>query len=233
MGEEVAGASATEIAWRRIGAGQGDIFLVGGACSAERKDSVLNCALGGVLWAGEHVPVWERAAKGGGAMLGSAGAFLVLEAREHAEKRGKTPYARLGTVLSGRSRREPGQATAVAAAQFATLRKEAGDRALAVISGANGILRPTREERDWLAGLKAEGAIDTVRAMPNMLGACVEATFPAMVALSALALSRKAFYRSADDTGFEPAATTAPEAVVMNAWGSWRGEGMGLVLPAR
>jgi 3-oxoacyl-[acyl-carrier-protein] synthase II len=132
-----------------------------------------------------------------------------------------------------RSRREPGQATAVAAAQFATLRKEAGDRALAVISGANGILRPTREERDWLAGLKATGAIDTVRAMPNMLGASVEATFPSMVALSALALSKQAFYGSADDTGFEPAATTAPEAILVNAWGSWRGEGMGLVLPAR
>ena len=119
-----------------------------------------------------------------------------------------------------------------AAGQFAPLRREAGDRSLGVISGATGILQPTREERDWLQGLKATGAIDTVRAMPNMLGACVEATFPSMVALAALALSRKAFYRSADDTGFEPAATTAPEAILVNAWGSWRGEGMGLVLPA-
>ena len=87
MGEEIAGASAMEVAWRRIGAGQGDIFLVGGACLAERKDSVLNCALGGALWAGEHLPIWERIEKGGGAMLGSVGAFLVLEAREHAEAR--------------------------------------------------------------------------------------------------------------------------------------------------
>ena len=68
--------------------------------------------------------------------------------------------------------------------------------------------------------------------MPNMLGACVEATFPAMVALAALALSKQAFYRPVDETGFEPAATTAPEAILVNAWGSWRGEGMGLVLPA-
>ena len=80
-----------------------------------------------------------------------------------------------------------------------------------------------------LAGLKAAGAIDTVRATPNMLGAAVEATFPSMVALAALALSRKAFYRPADETGFEPAATAAPEAIVVNAWGIWRGEGMGLV----
>jgi 3-oxoacyl-[acyl-carrier-protein] synthase II len=163
--------------------------------------------------------------------MGSVGAFLVLEAREHAEARGRTPYARLGTVLSGRSRRQPGQATAVAAGQFATLRKEAGSRSLGVLSGANGIQAPTREEREWLAGLKQSGAIDTVRAMPNMLGASVEATFPSMVALAALSLSKKAFYRSADDTGFEPASTEAPDAILVNAWGSWRGEGMGLVLP--
>ncbi len=31
MGEEIAGVSAAEVAWRRIRAGQGDIFLVGGA----------------------------------------------------------------------------------------------------------------------------------------------------------------------------------------------------------
>jgi 3-oxoacyl-[acyl-carrier-protein] synthase II len=164
-------------------------------------------------------------------MMGSVGAFLVLEAREHAEKRGKAPYARLGSVLSGRSRREPGQSAAVAADQFAVLRKEAGGRRIAVLSGANGLRQPTREERDWLAGLSAEGAIEAVRAVPNMLGNSVEAAFPSMVALAALSLSRGAFYRSADDTGFETPGTAAPEAVLVNSWGSWRGEGMGLVLP--
>ena len=72
----------------------------------------------GWAWHGDPISVWARPEKGGGATLGSVGAFLVLEAREHAEARGRTPYARLGTVLSGRSRREPGQATAVAAGQF-------------------------------------------------------------------------------------------------------------------
>ncbi|MBM3525275.1 MAG: beta-ketoacyl-ACP synthase [Alphaproteobacteria bacterium] len=231
MGEELASVSAVEVAARRIAADQGDIFLVGGAVLAERKDVLLVLAGAGWGWHGAPVSVWARPEKGGGAVLGSVGAFLVLEAREHAEKRGKAPYARLGTVLSGRSRREPGQAAAVAAGQFAALRTEAGDRPLAVLSGATGILHPTREERDWLGGLKAEGAVDAVRAMPNILGACVEATFPSTVAFAALALNRKAFYRSVDDTGFETPGTTAPEAVVVNAWGSWRGEGMGLVLP--
>jgi 3-oxoacyl-[acyl-carrier-protein] synthase II len=232
MGEELASVSAVEVAARRIAADQGDIFLVGGAVLAERKDVLLVLAGAGWAWHGAPISVWARPEKGGGADLGSVGAFLVLEAREHAEKRGRVPYARLGTVLSGRSRRGPGQAAAVAAGQFATLRKEAGDRPLAVLSGATGIHHPTREERDWLAGLKEEGAVDTVRAMPNILGACVEATFPSMVAFAALALNRKAFYHSADDTGFETAPTATPEAVVVNSWGSWRGEGMGLVLPA-
>lgn len=232
MGEELASVSAVEIAARRIAADQGDVFLVGGAILAERKDVLLVLAGAGWGWHGDPISVWGRPEKGGGATLGSVGAFLVLEAREHAEKRGRTPYARLGTVLSGRSRREPGQAVAVAASQFAALRDEAGDRSLGVLSGATGIQQPTREERDWLAGLKAEGAIDTIRAMPNMLGASVEASFPSMVALAALSLSKQAFYRSIDDTGFEPAGTAAPGAIVVNAWGSWRGEGMGLVLPA-
>ncbi len=233
MGEELASVSAVEIAARRIAADQGDVFLVGGAVLAERKDVLLVLAGAGWAWHGDPMSVWARPETGGGATLGSVGAFLVLEAREHAEARGRVPYARLGTVLSGRSRREPGQAAAVAAGQFATLRKEAGGGSLGVLSGANGIQAPTREERDWLAGLKAGGAIDTVRAMPNMLGACVEATFPSMVALAALALSKQAFYRSADDTGFEPSSTEAPDAILVNAWGSWRGEGMGLVLPAK
>jgi len=182
-------------------------------------------------WHGPPTSVWGRPEKGGGAAVGSVGAFLVLEAREHAEKRGRVPYARLGPVVSGRGRREPGQSAAVASAQFATLRPAIGNRHLSVLSGANGIFQPTREERDWLAGLKADGAIDAVRAVPNMLGAAVEATFPALVALAALALSRGAFYGSADDTGFEPAGTGLPDAILVNSWGSWRGEGMGLVLP--
>ncbi len=229
MGEELASVSAVEVAARRIRADQGDIFLVGGAVLAERKDVLLVLAGAGWAWTGTPISVWARPAKGGGVILGSVGAFLVVEAREHAEARGRKPYARLGTVLSDRSRREPGQAAAIAARQFRQMRKEAGDRRLAVLTGASGLAPQTREEREFLAGLIAGGEIDTVRAATNMLGSCVEASFPAMVGLAALAVSRKGFYRPADETGFETAATTAPDAIVINSWGNWRGEGMGLV----
>ena len=72
-------------------------------------------------------------------MLGSVGAFLVLESREHAEARGRKPYARLGPILSDRSRRRPGEAVANAERQFAAMRKAAGDKPVAVLSGATGL----------------------------------------------------------------------------------------------
>ncbi|WP_421725178.1 beta-ketoacyl-ACP synthase [Bauldia sp.] len=229
MGEELASVSAVEVAARRIRADQGDVFLAGGAIVAERKDVLLVMAGAGWAWTGDPVSVWGRAEAGGGMALGSIGAFLVLEAREHAEARGRQPYARLGSVLSARTRREPGQATAVAAEQFAELRAEAGDRPLAMLTDASGLAPATDEQRQWIAGLIESGQIDTVRAVPNMLGAGIESSFPAMMGLAALALSRKGFYRPADDTGFEAPAPRTPTAIVVNSWGSWRGEGMGLV----
>ena len=230
MGEELASVSAVEVAARRIRADQGDVFLVGGALIAERKDVLLVLAGAGWAWTGEApVSVWARPEKGGGVILGSVGAFLVLEARAHAEARGARPYARLGPVLSGRSRRQPGEAAAVAAGQFAEIREAAGNRPLAYLSGASGLKAATLEERGFIEGLIARGEVDTVRAVPNMLGTNVEATFPALVGLGALALSRKGFYRPADETGFERPAQAAPTGIVLNTWGCWRGEGMGLV----
>ena len=229
MGEELASVSAVEVAARRIRGGQGDVFLAGGAVIAERKDVLLVVAGSGWAWERPPVSVWARNGDGGGIILGSAGAFLVLEAREHAEKRGAKPYARLGTVLSDRSRRAPGEAVAAANRQFQTIRAEAGDKPLALLTDASGLAPHTAEQQAWLAGLIADGSLDTVRATTNMLGNNVEASFPAMVGLAALALSRKDFYPTVDETGFEQAATRTPKAIAVNSWGSWRGEGMGLV----
>jgi 3-oxoacyl-[acyl-carrier-protein] synthase II len=228
MGEEIAGVSAAEIAWRRIAAGQGDIFLVGGACLAERKDSVLNIALGGRLWAGEHLPVWERIDKGGGAMLGSAGAFLVLEAREHAEARGRRPYARLTEVRSDQSRRRPGDIASKMTRQFDEILPE-GSAPVSVLSAATGVAEATREERDLLVGWIGDGRVDAVRATASMLGATTSATFPAATALAALALSRRGFPRPFDRTGLERPVAAPPARIAVTSVGIWRGEGMALV----
>jgi 3-oxoacyl-[acyl-carrier-protein] synthase II len=228
MGEEIAGVSAAEVAWRRIGAGQGDIFLVGGACLAERKDSILNCALGGALWAGDHLPIWARLEKGGGAMLGSVGAFLVLEAREHAEARGRRPYARLLDVRTDQSRRRSGDVAAKLSRQFEAIAPKRSPP-VAVLSAATGVSQATREERDLLAGLIAAGRVDTVRGTASLLGASTTATFSATAGLAALALSRRGFYRPVDATGFETPVADAPDRIVVTIAGMWRGEGTALL----
>jgi len=229
LGEEISGVSAVEIVFRRIRAGQGDIFLVGGASVAGRKDMMLQRAIGGTLWAGSPISVWARPERGGGTVLGSLGAFLVIESRDHAEARGRKPYARLSAVLSEQSRRRPGEAAAGAARQFSQIAEVANNRPLAVLSGATGLAQATSEEQGLLAALIEEGRVSTVRGSANMLGSGIEATFPGLIGLGALALSRKGFFKPVDETGFEQDQSERPEQIVATTWGIWRGEGMGLV----
>src|SRR5919197_5615993 len=93
MGEEQSGVDAIRIAQARIASGQNDIFLVGGAYNAERPDVLLIYEMGGFLWKRPFASVWERPREGGGFLLGSGAAFLVLESRQHAEARGARPVA--------------------------------------------------------------------------------------------------------------------------------------------
>ena len=111
MGEELAGIDALRIALARINAGQSEIALVGGANNAERKYIMMIYEFAGLNWKGPPVSVWSRAARGGGFSLGSLGAFLVLESRSHAERRGATPFAKLSCVLVDRTKRQAGALT--------------------------------------------------------------------------------------------------------------------------
>src|SRR6201986_1460808 len=111
MGEEAAGIDAARIALARIAAGQSDIALIGGSHNGERKDLLLTYEFGDYNLKHKYVPVWERGERGGFA-LGSAGAFLVIESKEHALARGAKPFARLARVVSDRSpRRKAGEIT--------------------------------------------------------------------------------------------------------------------------
>ena len=92
MGEEAAGVDAVRIALARITSGQSELALVGGSHNGERQDLLLLYDTGGHMLRGAFKPVWEREA---GMVLGSLGAFLVLEAREHAQARNAKPLARL------------------------------------------------------------------------------------------------------------------------------------------
>src|SRR5262249_61175711 len=119
MGEEAAGVDAVRIALARIMAGQSELALVGGSHNGEREDLLLLYDAGGHMLRGAFQPVWERAK---GMVLGSLGAFLVLEARVHAEARNAKPLARLSGVLSERSSRPAGAITAALARMWQRLR---------------------------------------------------------------------------------------------------------------
>src|SRR6201995_4206930 len=105
MGEEAAGVDAARIALARIAAGQSDIALIGGSQNGERKDLLVLYEFGDYNLRGGFSPVWARQERGGFA-LGSAGAFLVIESKEHALVRGAKPFARLAKVVGDHSRRK-------------------------------------------------------------------------------------------------------------------------------
>ena len=167
MGEEAAGVDAVRIALARIAAGQSEIALVGGSHNGEREDLLLLYDAGGHMLRGAFRPVWERKAAPG-MVLGSLGAFLVLEARSHAEARGARPLARLSGVMSERSSRPSGASHVPRSARmWQSLAPTAAAGRIAVISGATGAEPATSEERAWLETMPdGAGARDRQRSRP-------------------------------------------------------------------
>jgi 3-oxoacyl-[acyl-carrier-protein] synthase II len=229
MGEEAAGVDAVRIALARIAAGQSELVLVGGSHNGEREDLLLLYDAGGHMLRGAFRPVWERATVGGGMVLGSSGAFLVLEARDHAEARGARPLGRLQAVLSERSSRPPGAMSAVLARMWQGLASRIAAGRVAVISGATGAEPATREERDWLLTLPDV----PVRATASALGQGFEAQFAMNIALATLVLGRGKLFAPTDASGVERGYEGRLDQVVVTSVGHWRGEGMALVEAVR
>lgn len=225
MGEEGAGVSALETAAARIRSGQSTHMLVGGAFQTEHLDMLLGYEMGGYLHRGPWQSVWHRQeSEGGGVVTGSGGAFLVLESREHAEKRGVRIYAALGPVLSGRARRNKGKLDEAVGSLFD--KAEAGEGELLAISGASGAQAATVAEQAALAARPQIAA----RGFATFTGHLKEAQFPFAVALAALAVHRKAGYPA-----FDPAERSfdgAPDRVLATAIGYHHFEGMALVRAA-
>ncbi|MDU3129468.1 MAG: beta-ketoacyl-ACP synthase, partial [Bradyrhizobium sp.] len=148
MGEEVAGVDAFKIALARIAGGQSDIALVGGSHNGERKDLLVLYEFGDYNLKNKFAPVWDRKEHPGFA-LGSAGAFLVLESRPHAEARGAKPLARLSKVVADRARRkEAGAVTGTLERLWSAL--DVHEAPGAIITGATGAEPVTSEERALL-----------------------------------------------------------------------------------
>ena len=229
MGEESSGVDAVRIALSRIVAGQSDIALVGGSQNAERPDLLIIYQFGGINLKDHYAPVWERG--GNGAMaLGSMGAFLVIESREHAEKRGAKPLARLSAVVSGRANRQPGTVAASLRGLWDKIKDKVKSGHAAVLSGATGVNPATAEEREFLS---QHGDL-AVRATGSYLGHGLEPQFPMNVALAAAAVGHGSLFPPCDSTGLErpmsgDLSQGLLEQVLVTSVGHWRGEALALV----
>ena len=159
-----------------------------------------------------------------GFALGSAGCFLVLESREHAQARGAEPFAKLTNVVSAHSRRKSaGDVTRTLQDLWSKIGK-LGDAA-AIITGATGAQPATSDERKFL-----EKHRDIpMRATGTAFGHVMEAQLPLGIALAALSISRNKLFAANDNSGAEVEMTTSPSQIVAIGTGHWRGEGMALV----
>ena len=224
MGEESAGIDAVRISLSRVLAGQSDLVLVGGAHSGERKDMMVIYECIGLMLRDHFAPVWERRSHPGFA-FGSIGAFLVVESRAHAERRGAKPMARLTSVVSDRCRRQPGEIVDSLHGLWAKLAPGLGEAEAAVISGATGVEPATSEERAFLE--KHENL--AVRATGTHLGHGPEPQFAMNIALAALAVGHGSLFPPCGATAVERPMRGRLRQVVVTGVGHWRGEGMALV----
>ena len=224
MGEEASGIDAVRVTLARIAAGQSDIALVGGSHNGERQDLLGIYEFGRFNLKDRYAPVWERGENSGFA-LGSLGAFLVIEAREHAEKRGAKPLARLTAVFSDRSKRGSGSITAALDRLWDKVKHQLRPGHTAILSGATGAAPATAEERAFLS---QHGDL-AVRATGSYLGHGMEPQFPMNIALAAIAVDHGTLFPPCDSTGLERPMSGDLSQVLVTGVGHWRGEGLALI----
>jgi 3-oxoacyl-[acyl-carrier-protein] synthase II len=222
MGEESAGVDAVRIAHSRIVAGQSDIALVGGAHNGERPDLLMLYEFANLALKEKLAAVWDR--EGKGFALGSLGAFLVIEARDHAEARGAKPLAKLTAVMSDRANRKPGTIKASLAGLWDKVKDKVKGGA-AVLSGATGAEPATAEERAFLS----EHGDLVVRATGSYLGHGLEPQFPMNLALATIALAHGSLFPPNGSSDVEKPMNGTLSQVLVTGVGHWRGEGLALV----
>jgi 3-oxoacyl-[acyl-carrier-protein] synthase II len=231
MGEEGAGLSGVDNAFRRIAAGQCEVCLVGGALNAEREDLLLGYELGHNLWHRPWLPIGQRGPLGGGFIPGSVGAFLVLEQRRHAEARCARPYARLSAVETDQGRRSGSAGANPLAAVFGRVEGRIAQGTVAVFSGASGVAPVTAAELAFLDDLMGAGRIDYAWVYGDLIGHAVEAHFPAGVALAALAQRVRRVSLALVGEGADEFSTV--DRIVVTGIGHARGEGVAVIEAVR
>jgi 3-oxoacyl-[acyl-carrier-protein] synthase II len=223
MGEEAASIDAARIALARIEAGQSDIALIGAAHNGERADLLILYEFDDFNLKNKFAPVWARE-KNGGFALGSAGVFLVMESKEHAEARGAKPYAKLTKVVADLARRKQ-RGAVTKSLETMWLKLGVADGSGILITGATGAEPVTSEEK---AFLRQHPSL-AVRATGTTFGHTLDTQFPLGLALAALSISRGALFPPNDPTGLEVETSGPPTQIVVMGAGHWQGEGMALV----
>lgn len=224
MGEEAAGISAVETTFHRIKSGESTHALVGGAFSAERLDMILLFESIGGHSVGDWQPLWSRGGNSGGGMIvGSLGAFLVLESRAHAESRGASIYATIDAIEGDRGSRDDGKFE-TRLERLLEPAKASGSETI-VFSGSSGMHEITAREKAVLDKALPEAAI---RGYGGVTGHGLETQFPLGLAFAALALANKAkvpVFDTAHETPMGAAARTA----IVTTVGHTRGEGVAVL----
>ncbi|GMG83288.1 beta-ketoacyl-ACP synthase [Paralimibaculum aggregatum] len=205
MGEETGGMQALAAALARIEAGQSAGLLVGGAYNVAPPDRILALAIGGLLHEGPVVPVFDAGRRG--IVPGAMSAFLMLEPAAAAAARGAPVLARLSGLVSSWTGPGGGSDLGPLAAALAGL--AAGAAVPLAISAASGM--PARSQAE-LAAIRAACPAAEIVALGDLAGHGMDASFPAAVALAALAV----------------AAGDAPR-VLVSGGAHWRGEAAALV----
>ncbi|MBB3524712.1 beta-ketoacyl-ACP synthase [Rhizobium sp. 268] len=225
MGEEAAGISAVETAFYRIKSGESSHALVGGAFAAERPDMILLTEAIGAHARGDWVPLWSRKSSDGGGMItGSAGAFLVLESRQHAEARGAHIYAVIDAVEGDRGNRNAGNLEVRLERLLAPATGLAAE-STAIFSGSTGMHDLAARER---AVLEHQLPGVAIRGFGGVTGHTIETQFTLGLALAALAVDGKAKV-PAFDAGHEAPMRAGATAAVVTAVGHQRGEGVAVL----
>jgi len=170
-------------------------------------------------------PVWARAARGGGMVIASLGAFLVLEAREHAIARGaKAAGAAFRRAV--RSQQPPGRCTKTTLTQmWSTLAPQLSSGHIAVISGASGAETATSVERAFFATVpRSAGARNRHLCRPAF-----EPQFVLNIALATFGAGTPKTVRARRLVGRRARDGRLGRADRVTSVGHWRGEGMALV----
>jgi 3-oxoacyl-[acyl-carrier-protein] synthase II len=103
---------------------------------------------------------------------------------------------------------------------------------LCVLSGASGVEPATSEEQQFLANLRESGHFPAVRAWGSLFGHGREAHFIVGIALAALSVAKGRYFPPFATPEGEVPAERPPDRILVTTVGTWRGEAVGVVVPA-